>query len=235
MSTTLLHQHATSQRRDTRPVPPPIVSPILTLSGPPGGGKTTLINCCGNCEPRIQLIPSYASDNRGIRPSDLPGEYRFVDKTMLQHMNLAWYEQPHGAEGVHYGTRQVDIDEAVQSEMMRIMHLTPTRAKTLYEYVGKDGMVPFFIFTRSEEILEQRLRQRDRGKPESYYAERLQTSRHWYEEAKNSGVPFTFIDNSGGQAPMQILLQIITTLRDKRIPEERVGRLYSYLADANDD
>lgn len=231
MNSTLHPDRISGHRRDAALVCPQIKSPIITLSGPPGGGKTTLIGCCAMCEPLIQLVPSYASENRGARPSDLPGEYRLVDKTMLEHMALLWRERPHGNEGVHYGTRQVDIDEALQSETMRIMHLTPARALTLYEYVGADGMIPFFIFTRDEEILEQRLRQRDIGKPDEYYAERLRTSRSWHQQAMDSTVPFTYIDNSDGRAPMQAMLQIIATIRDRGIDVERVGRLYEYLCD----
>lgn len=225
----------TGRRRDVAPVCPEIKSPIITLSGPPGGGKTTLIGCCQMCEPMIQLVPSYASNNRGARPSDLPGEYRFVDKSMLSLMRLLWDEAPHGNEGVLYGTRQIDIDEALQSEMMRIMHLTPARAQTLYEYVGAGGMVPFYIFTKSEEVLEQRLRHRDHGKPDEYYAERLATSRSWHQKAIESGVPFTYIDNSDGRAPMQVMMQIIVRIRDMGVDVERVGRLYEYLCHETDD
>lgn len=172
---------------------------IGVFVGASGSGKTHTIAEVRRCIPnsRNMLSVTTREERLGI---DQPGEYEYVREARFRRMasreEFLWHITPEEGHGNWYGTRKVDVDAALEAQEPTFMHMTPKYVRRLHEYV-EDQMVLFFLYVKDEKVLEQRLRNRDPGKPDEYYARRITDCRSWYDDAKKSNLPYIFIDNGG--------------------------------------
>lgn len=166
---------------------------IITFTGASGSGKNSLISELMKLDPRFRMMKSVTT--RAVRPDDqeyiheTPQDFADMDK----RGEFLWTVFGHGH---HYGTRHVDIHEALQREWPTLMHLVPSCVQTLQEHVGGQ-VASFFVSVSDTGILEARLRRRDKGKATSYYKERIVSCRQWEEKAReNADLYLRFIDNT---------------------------------------
>ena len=169
---------------------------ILSLTGPSGVGKTTLMHNLLVALPEAKPLISYTT--RQPRPSDEPGEYNYITKEEFDRMSAAgeFLWEAHAYVN-HYGTRQADIDMALESANVLYMPVIVLSAvKALHEYANKVGKVAnvHSMYIHIEDEAELRSRFTERGdKPEEAEA-RILECRTWNEEAKNLGVPFIYLE-----------------------------------------
>ena len=168
---------------------------ILSLSGPSGVGKTTLMHNLLKALPSVKPLISYTT--RAARPSDEPGEYAYITQEEFDRMSAAgeFLWEAHAYVN-HYGTRKEDIDQALENKTTVYMPvLVLTAVKRLHEYakeVGKSDLV-HSMYIHIDDEAELRSRFKERGdKPEEAEA-RIVECRTWNEEAKNLGVPFIWL------------------------------------------
>ena len=172
---------------------------ILTFTGLSGSGKTTLAKWILDNVPGACMIPSHTT-RRG-RQSDLKNEYRHITSDEFRGLRSSgeflWTVSPDGM--THYGTKGSSIIEVFDSDPISagIMILTPDGVSNLVKFLEslgeKDSHVPVFITPPPRNILEERLRKR--GESEGGIKARLEGGRDWEEEARNSGIPYTYINN----------------------------------------
>jgi guanylate kinase len=168
---------------------------ILSLTGPSGVGKTTLMHNLLKALPNAQPLTSYTT--RVARPSDEPGEYHYITQAEFDRMSAAgeFLWEAHAYVN-HYGTRKADIDTALESGILYMPVLVLSAVKKLHEYANEIGKTPNLhsMYIRIEDEAELRARFAERGdKPEEAEA-RIVECRTWNEEAKNLGVPFIYLE-----------------------------------------
>ena len=169
---------------------------ILSLTGPSGVGKTTLMHNLLRALPNAKPLVSYTT--RAPRPSDEPGEYSYITQeefdTMAIHREFSW--EAHAYIN-HYGTRKVDLDAALDDSATIFMPvLVLSAVKKLHEYADHAGKVQnlrsMYIWIEDESELRSRFKERG-DKPEEAEA-RIQECRSWNAEAKDLGVPFIYLE-----------------------------------------
>ncbi|OGN06521.1 MAG: hypothetical protein A2750_03450 [Candidatus Yanofskybacteria bacterium RIFCSPHIGHO2_01_FULL_45_42] len=173
---------------------------IVTLTGPSGAGKTTLAGALFNfylClyPNAFRLLISQTTRpprTEGSR-KDLPGEYNCISKAEFERIlaedKFLWHIFVHGN---WYGTMRQSVDEAMRAAYVSIAVLTIEAVETLWQYTG-GKITPIFI-QRPEPLIEESLRGKE--SPE-FIAKRMVECRGWFQRAKNSVVPFRYIQNDG--------------------------------------
>jgi len=169
---------------------------ILSLTGPSGVGKTTLMHNLLKSLPDVKPLISYTT--RAPRDSDEPGEYAYISQEVFDEMSktgeFLW--EAHAYVN-HYGTRKADIDMALNDNTtLYIPVLVIEVIKKLHEYaasVDKTGAL-HSMYIRIENEAELRSRFAERGdKPEETEA-RIKECKDWNEKALASGVPFIYLE-----------------------------------------
>lgn len=176
------------------------VPQIFTFTGASGSGKSTLVKFLLQ-EKGYKLILS--STTRQPRASDLPGEYEYLDAAeFIDGAGLVHNEKISGDflwtkeyAGNHYGTRKEVVDKALQSPYVSMMILVPEVLPYLLGYAGKEKVLPFYIRSPPESILQTRLEKR--GETSETIERRIEESRNWDEQAERSDIPYVFITNNG--------------------------------------
>lgn len=169
---------------------------ILSITGPSGVGKTTLMHNLLSALPNAKPLMSYTT--RAPRPSDERGEYSYVTGEEFEAMEKAGeFLWTASAYVNRYGTRKADVDAALgANEELHMPVLVLSAVKKLHEYANETGTIKDLrsFYIRIENEAELRSRFKERGdKPEEAEA-RIQECKSWNEEAKNLGVPFIYLE-----------------------------------------
>ncbi len=166
---------------------------ILSITGPSGVGKTTLMHNLLQKIPDAQPLTSYTT--REPRPTDEPGEYRYISQEEFDRMARSgaflWEARTYINR---YGTKKDDIDRAL-NEGTYVPILVIDAVKKLYEYAHsthrEDQARYIYIFIDDEKELRKRLQERGDSPDETEV--RLQECRDWNAQAAKSGVPFMYL------------------------------------------
>mgnify|MGYP001559264842 FL=1 len=174
---------------------------ILTLTGASGAGKTTI---AGELLKKLpiyaRMVPSYTTSTRKPRPTDLPGEYKYVSKFRFWFLKkigaFLWTVYPHGNS---YGTTKRWVSRALKDDStVYVMLLFSDAIKKLNgfaEEVGYSNQVfSFFILSPAQEILRERLK--SRGDEEGEIEKRIADCIKWDSEAKISDISYEFVENN---------------------------------------
>jgi guanylate kinase len=156
---------------------------------------------------------------RDRRPTDLPGEYRYIDRRTAEQITrdekLLWTNEH---AGHLYVTAARTVEEALRRTTgQEIMILVPGVMQRLKEFViaidgSSQNLVLFFIKAPALETLRERVRQR--GQDPTVFEERWRREADWEGEAKRSSIGYTFIDNPEGH-PEKAIEQILEHLQDE--------------------
>jgi len=166
---------------------------ILTFTGASGSGKSSIAKSLG-----FPLVLS--TTTRAPRPSDLPGEYEYLDRKYFDsnsfnpveaRNDFLWIKE-YG--GNYYSTRYDSINRALNSPENYIMILVPEVLPPLLDYAGKEKVLPFYIRSPDEAVLRSRLEKR--GEREDSIERRLKESKDWDMQAGESGIPYFYITNN---------------------------------------
>jgi guanylate kinase len=187
---------------------------ILTITGPSGVGKTTLMHNLLQSLPNAKTVESVTT--RAPRPTDEPGEYRYVSEeefaASAKRCEFLWEAHPHGKS---YATTKKAIDDALASDTVFISPLVVGAVGILTEYAkvqGKEGAVrSFYIWTDDIEELRRRFHTRA-DMTEAEIEQRLEECRSWNVEAKGSGLSFIYLQAT--HTPEEILAHALTLLTD---------------------
>ncbi|MEK6905086.1 MAG: hypothetical protein AABX24_01670 [Nanoarchaeota archaeon] len=167
---------------------------ILTFTGASGSGKSSIAKSLG-----FSLVLS--TTTRAPRPSDLPGEYEYIDSKYFDSKSFdsvearndfLWIKE-YG--GNYYSTRYDSINLALSRPENFIMIIVPEVLPMLLDYAGKEKVLPFYIRSPDEAVLRSRLE--TRGELEDSIERRLKGSRDWDLQAEGSGIHYIFITNNG--------------------------------------
>ena len=170
---------------------------ILTLTGASGAGKTTIAKRLIEALPNTQFLLS--STTRAPRPSDLPGEYEYLDQAAFDRCREdGSFEWTARVGSTSHGTRSDHLRDALLNpSAISIMILVPEVLKQLYAYadrIGKrDAIRSFLILTLPESIL--RARMHERGDVDAQIDERIIATRSYETTARETGVTFFEIRN----------------------------------------
>ncbi|MDO8510762.1 MAG: hypothetical protein Q7S55_01205 [Nanoarchaeota archaeon] len=162
---------------------------IITFTGVSGAGKSTIAKSVG-----FPFVPS--TTTREPRPSDLPGEYEYLEHGDFDH-DKAWdaFLWVNEYDGNSYGTKSEMVDTALTNPGTYTMILVPRVLPLLLKYAGTDKVLPFYILSPPEEILRSRMEQR--GNTPDSIERRLKETKNWDEQAGKAAIPYFFITNDG--------------------------------------
>ena len=172
---------------------------LITFTGASGAGKTTIVKELLDQRQGFELLESLTT--REKRPSDLPNEYRYITEAQFEKYNkkgeFIWTFEIYDQK---VGTLTSSIRQALHSNygIIYLMILTQEGIRMLrkiisYEYLA--GILSFYVFSPAEQVLRRRLMKR--GDNDASINRRISDCKIWDKEASNSGIPYTFIDNSG--------------------------------------
>jgi guanylate kinase len=170
---------------------------LLTITGPSASGKTSLARALMTRVPAMTMLRS--TTTRASRPSDLLGEYRYVDQAefdrLIDEHAFLWIVEVHGNR---YGTLKEDVRLATESGDIVLGILTVGATKELRGYLqtlGKEEeLMSVYLDIADEELLLKRLMKR--GDSREDIEMRINQCRTWAAERDASGVPYITYDAS---------------------------------------
>lgn len=133
---------------------------IVTLSGPAGAGKTTMMQKFLSFR-SFRVIESYTTRPKraGEKDADAQSEYVFIlqkeFEQLVQKGSFAWHLQ---YDGHYYGTLKKSLREALAAKQISVMILTPeivSQLRTAIEALGgipEKNIVSFFIWAPEEDL-----------------------------------------------------------------------------------
>ena len=156
---------------------------FIVLSGPSGGGKSTICKMLMDKYPRIAI--SVSSTTREKRPKEVFGKsYFFISredflKLIEEGEMLEWAE----VHGNLYGTRKKLVDDLLQKGKLVLFDVDVKGMKSIQK-VYPDNIISFFLQVPSIDELERRLRFRDTDSEEKI-RERMRNAK---EEVKSANI-----------------------------------------------
>lgn len=190
------------------------MSKILVVVGPSCVGKTTVVKEILRSLAGSKLITSLTT--RQSRSNDLPGEYQNnISSRRLRRMQkvgkLAWLVDRKDGHGNMYATTIASLEDALKYEGLSVMILVPKTVRKLIKIVGRENIIPVFIFVKNPSTIKNRSVLR--GDPLEDQIRRFKDCRLWLRNARRSRVGYEFIDNSGSVE--NSLAQILNILQGK--------------------
>ena len=174
---------------------PKTIPVIFTITGASGVGKSTIVKRFLEIRPKAALIKSFTT--RGLRESDLPGEYECNvsgKEFVINFNNFLWVVEIHGNV---YGTPKKAVDDALLGEDPRFMILVPGAVRLLREHISiatkhlENKIVSFYVLSPGEEELQRRLSIRGEGEIQR----RIGDCKRLDEKVLESDTPYIFLKN----------------------------------------
>ena len=175
---------------------------ILSISGAPGSGKTTLMKHLLDAERDIKPLLSITTRAKKISDPDT-GEYYWASQPEFERMaknsDFLWQVEVHGNR---YGTRKMDIIDALNLKSLRIAILALEAVKILREFAADQrrsaAVQSIFITHKDENELYRRLLERGDSPEEA--AIRVRDGRTWESDARKSELWFKYLK---GEKPIE--------------------------------
>lgn len=132
---------------------------LIVIASPSGGGKTSIVKALLERHPEFEF--SVSATTREMRPGEINGkDYFFISKEeferMIERGELAEHEFFYNT---YYGTPKREIERALDSGHSMIFDVDVKGAQSIKKHYP-DDTIQIFIAPPSQEILEQRLRNR---------------------------------------------------------------------------
>lgn len=194
----------------------------LTLTGPPGAGKTAIIRRLMQEYPDL-IKPVRSFTTRDPRPSDVKGEYEYV--TVEEFMERKLHNDFMWTASVHmnmYGTHRSDLHRSlIDQEHLYVMAIVPDVVPLLRRHVTEEALDeeapvdPEILRARNEaaeRIVNDDLlhlyfrppqdpdawvrRLLDRGETQQSAVHRMMDAAKWTTAAEKSDIPYVFLDDA---------------------------------------
>lgn len=186
---------------------------ILTITGPSGVGKTTLLHNLLKKIPGAHTLTSITT--REKRPSDEPGEYEYVTDAEFNALSkqgaFLWEVHPHGKK---YATRKDTVDRALR-EGFYIPVLVIDAVAKLHAYAKtqslSDSVRSLYILIDDEAELRKRFAERN-DMTDAQIESRLLECRTWNDDSRKSGAPFIYVPAT--RTREEILTDVLNRVRD---------------------
>ena len=165
---------------------------LYTFTGPSGSGKNTIVRAVLKARPDLWFVPSVTTRKR--RPSDIPGEYKFISLGEFEQreQNGEFFESITFG-GNRYGTLKRDLERVFTRDGESIIILTPDAVPLFRAYTP--AVRSFYIMGPERDVLRRRLR--ERGDAAAAIERCLAESASWNRCAIQSGDFDVFIRNDG--------------------------------------
>lgn len=151
---------------------------VFIISGAAGSGKDSIIEKLTELLPIERVI---TTTTRNMRPSEKEGNpYYFVTPEVFQQKIAAgeFVEHSINENGGHYGITKQELDRVTSHGNIAIIRVDWKGVVTIKNLFPE---IPALYIAAPIEILEKRLRARDRDKNEQYFEERMQYTREWLQ------------------------------------------------------
>lgn len=172
---------------------------IVTLTGPTASGKTSIARRLLEEIPDSSMVLSLTT--RAPRPTDVPGEYRYVTHEEFENLNkqnLFEWSVPHKDQW--YGTLKETLHETISNPnrvwiMILVLDAVATARTFLQKHDALSHHKPFFILVPDDERLA-RAQKRDGS---DAVIKLGNAEINWSAWADETGVPFIRIENKEGE------------------------------------
>lgn len=132
---------------------------ILTLQGGPGAGKTSIARILIDAH-GMQRVPSITTKSPQIEHHDR-GEYIYMSQSRFNAEQFLWKGT---SRNIQYGTRERDVQEALNAPEWRIMVLMPEFTELLYMYaqsLEQEDQIRSFLLWSTPETITRRISTRN--------------------------------------------------------------------------
>ncbi len=173
---------------------------IITLTGPTASGKTSIARRLLEEIPGSSMVLSLTT--RAPRPTDVPGEYRYVTHEEFHDLNkrgLFEWAVPHKEQW--YGTLKETLNEAISNPqhawiMILVLDAVTTARTFLKKHDALEQHKPFFILVPDDERL---VRAKKRDGNDAVIKAGQAKEINWSAWADETGTPFIRIENREGE------------------------------------
>jgi guanylate kinase len=150
------------------------MSEYIVLSGPTGVGKTTLAELLGKVRP--SLYRPISCTTRAPKKGEKNGvEYHFLSRAQFERKeSLGHFEEYAEIHGDLYGTLKIDL-ESTDPEIRFLLEIDVQGMRKVRDRFYRVKTV--FIHPLSFEVLEERIRARQRGESDEEIVRRLARAR----------------------------------------------------------
>lgn len=149
---------------------------IIIISGPAGSGKDTVIERLEKILPVERII---TTTTRAPRPGEKEGApYYFLSVEEFKKKIVAgeFIEYSVNENGGYYGVSKQEFERISKKGSLAIWRVDWKGVVNIKELYPE---IPAILIMAPLEVLEARLRSRDRGKDEQYFEERMNYTREW--------------------------------------------------------
>jgi guanylate kinase len=168
---------------------------MLTISGPAGAGKTTLVGNVLSClqEQSEALI---RVTTRSKRADDNEGEYEYVSIETFEE--LEWKGEllyPIEIHKIWHGMRRDQLERvALGGPKFLVADLSVVSVENMHAFMRSRGVEKRILSIFLAHCPEDTLRERMRARGEQAIEARILECRPWQAMAEASSVPFVFLD-----------------------------------------
>ncbi|TXH00683.1 MAG: hypothetical protein E6P95_03215, partial [Candidatus Moraniibacteriota bacterium] len=151
---------------------------IFIISGAAGSGKDSIIEQLTSKLPLKRIV---TTTTRSMRPFEKEGDpYYFITRQAFEEELRAgnFIEHSINENGQYYGVTKKELDRVMQEDGIGILRVDWKGVVSIKKLFPA---IPALYISAPLEILERRLRQRDTGKSEQYFEERMAYTREWFK------------------------------------------------------